>query len=573
MHDLVIRGGSIIDASSDKKYNGDIAIDGDRITQVGGKAGSAHREIDATGLLVTPGWVDVHTHYDGQAIWDPVLASSSWQGTTTVLFGNCGVGFAPVKPQDRDGLIDLMEGVEDIPSATLKAGLAWAWETFPQFLDTLERAPRTIDVAAQLPHHPLRVYVMGERALRNRPATEADIASMQALTDEALRAGAFGFTTSRTESHKTARGEQVPGRFAAPDELLGIGAALGKVGYGAFGMLSDFDDEAAEFDWMTQLGKATGRPVWFLLTDRSSDPQRWRRLLQRTRVARASGIPVTAQVAGRPVGLILSLAASFNPFIAKPSFAALSHLPHDERIGRLRDPDVRRAIIDELTSVELLAMVPEIQRPMTSRWDRMYVLGDPPNYEPDAAESIAAMAQQANVPPAEFCYDYLTGADGKRMLYFPVTNYVHGDHGVVHEMLTDPATVLGLGDGGAHCGLICDSSVPSYMLTHWARDRTRGPRLPIEFVVKRQTAETADFFGFTDRGRLQAGLKADINVIDFNRLRLRVPELVHDLPAGGKRLVQRVDGYKTIIVSGAPIFEDGTETGARPGRLVRAGRK
>ena len=572
MHDLVIRGGGIIDSCSDKKYSGDVAIDGDRIAQVGGKAGPARREIDATGLLVTPGWVDIHTHYDGQAVWDPLLASSSWQGTTTVLFGNCGVGFAPVKPQDRDCLIDLMEGVEDIPGATLKAGLNWDWETFPQFLDTLERIPRTIDVGAQLPHHPLRVYVMGPRAMRNEPATDADIASMQALTEDALRAGAFGFTTSRTESHKTTRGEQVPGRFAAPGELLGIGKALGKVGHGAFGMLSDFEDEAAEFDWITQLGKATGRPVWFLLTDRSSDPQRWRRLIQRTRVARAAGVPVTAQIAGRPVGLILGLTTSFNPFMAKPSFAALKHLPHDERLAKLREPGMRRMIVDELMSIELLASVPEIQRPLTSRWDRMYVLGDPPNYEPEAGDSIAALAEQANVSAPEYCYDYLIGDDGKRMLYFPVTNYVHGDHGVVHEMLTDPVTLLGLGDGGAHCGLICDSSVPSYMLTHWARDRTRGPKLPIELVVKRQTSETADFFGLADRGRLRPGAKADINIIDFNRLRLRMPELVNDLPAGGRRLVQRVDGYKAIIVSGAPIFEDGAETGARPGKLVRAGR-
>ena len=572
MHDLVIRGGGIIDCCSEKKYNGDVAIDGDRIAQVGGKAGPGRREIDADGLLITPGWVDVHTHYDGQAVWDPVLASSSWQGTTTVLFGNCGVGFAPVRRDDRDCLIDLMEGVEDIPRATLKAGLSWDWETFPQFLDALERIPRVIDIGAQVPHHPLRVYVMGSRAVSNQRATDADIASMQTLTEEALRAGAFGFTTSRTESHKTSRGEQVPGRFAGTGELLGIGAALGRVGHGAFGMLSDFEDEAAEFDWMTALGTATGRPVWFLLTDRSSDPQRWRRLIQRTRVARAAGVPVTAQIAGRPVGLILGLTTSFNPFMAKQSFAALSHLPHAERLARLRDPAVRRAIIDELPSLELLASVPEIQRPLTSRWDRMYALGDPPNYEPEATDSIAALAEQARVTAPEYCYDYLVDGDGRRMLYFPVTNYVHGDHGVVHEMLTDPATLLGLGDGGAHCGLICDSSVPSYMLTHWARDRARGPKLPIEWVVKRQTSETADFFGLADRGRLKSGLKADINIIDFNSLRLRMPEMVHDLPAGGKRLVQRVEGYKAIIVSGEPIFEDGAETGTRPGKLVRAGR-
>jgi N-acyl-D-amino-acid deacylase len=571
MHDLVIRGGAIVDGIAEKQFSGDVAIDGDRITQVGGKAGEAKRAIDADGMLVTPGWVDVHTHYDGQAVWDPVLASSSWNGVTTVLFGNCGVGFAPVRPQDRACLIELMEGVEDIPSATLKAGLTWEWESFPQYLDALERLPHAINVGAQIPHHALRVYVMGERAVRNEPATAADIVEMQSLTEEALRAGAFGFTTSRTESHKTSRGEQVPGRFAAAEELLGIGAALGSVGQGAFGMLNDFEDEGAEFDWMTQLGKSTGRPLWYLLTDRASDPQRWRRLLQRTRVARAAGVPISAQVAGRPVGLILGLTTSLNPFSAKPSYAALSHLPHEARLAQLRDPSLRRTIIDELTSMELIASVPEIQRSMTTGWDRMYVLGDPPNYEPEAADSIAALAERAKVAPAEYCYDYLIGADGKRMLYFPVTNYVHGDHDVVHTMLTDPVTILGLGDGGAHCGLICDSSVPTFMLTHWVRDRTRGPKLPLEWVIKRQTSETADFFGFKDRGQLKPGYKADINVIDFPRLRLHAPELVHDFPAGGKRLVQRVDGYKAIIVSGEPIFEDGVETGARPGKLVRAG--
>jgi N-acyl-D-amino-acid deacylase len=572
MHDLVIRGGIIVDGVSEKKSTGDVAVDNGRISQVGGKADGAKRVIDAEGHLVTPGWVDVHTHYDGQAHWDPLLAPSSWHGVTTVLIGNCGVGFAPVRPQDRNRLIDLMEGVEDIPGDTLKAGLAWDWESFPQYLDALERIPRTIDVGAQMPHHPLRVYVMGDRGARNQPATGEDIEQMQRLTEDALVAGAFGFTTSRTDSHRTTRGEHVPGRYSRPDELLGIGAALGRVGRGAFGMLSDFEDESAEFAWMTQLGKETGCALWFLLSDRHSDPQRWRRLLQSTRRARAAGASVTAQVAGRPVGLLLGLTTSLNPFIAKPSFAALSHLPHSERLAQLRDPGLRQKILSELDSLELMAGIPPIQRPMASRWNRLYPLGDPPNYEPEESTSIAALAERAKTTPQEYCYDFLVKGDGTRMLYFPVTNYVHGDHGVVHEMLTDPVTLLGLGDGGAHCGLICDSSVPTFMLTHWVRDRKRGPRLPLEWVVKCQTSETADYFGLTDRGRLKTGLKADINVIDFNQLRLHPPELVNDFPAQGKRLIQRVDGYKAIIVAGVPIFEDGAETGAKPGKLVRAGR-
>jgi N-acyl-D-aspartate/D-glutamate deacylase len=336
-------------------------------------------------------------------------------------------------------------------------------------------------------------------------------------------------------------------------------------------MLSDFDDEAAEFDWLTRLGRTTGRPIWFLLTDRLSDPERWQRLMQGARRARAAGASITAQIAGRPVGLILGLTTSLNPFFAKPSFAQLNGLEHEARIERMREPAVRQRIIAEQFAPSLLELIPPVQRPMATRWDRMYLLGDPPNYEPEQSDSIAALAARAGQPPQEFCYDYLVGGDGRRMLFFPITNYVHGDHGVVHSMLTDPATLLGLSDGGAHCGLICDSSVPTYMLTHWVRDRCRGPRLALEHVVKRQTSETADFFGFRDRGRLVPGLKADINVIDFERLRLHRPELVHDLPAGGRRLVQRVDGYNSIIVAGTPIFEDGEDTGARPGRLVRAG--
>ncbi|MSO77878.1 MAG: D-aminoacylase [Alphaproteobacteria bacterium] len=572
MHDLVIRGGSIVDGTGNARFTGDVAIDGDRIASVGGKAGPARRVIEADGQLVTPGWVDVHTHYDGQATWDPVLAPSSWHGATTIMFGNCGVGFAPARPEHRDALIDLLEGVEDIPGAALHEGLKWDWQSFPEFLDALERMPRTIDIAAQMPHHPLRVFAMGERAIRHERATADDIQLMHRLTLEAMQAGAFGFTTSRTESHKTTRGENVPGRFAAEDELFGIGTALGKAGRGAFGMLSDFEDEGAEFDWMTRLYQATGRPLWFLLTDRSNDPERWRRIMAGVRKARQAGASITAQVAGRPVGLILGLTTSLNPFTAKPSFAALAKATPAERLARLRDPGVRQQIIEEAVSDKLLAILPPLQRAIATRWDRMYPLGDPPDYEPPAERSIAAMAERTNQTPAEYCYDYLTGADGGRMLFFPVVNYVFGDHGVVHEMITDPATLLGLGDGGAHCGLICDASLPSFMLTHWVRDRARGPRLPLEWVVKRQTSETADYFGFHDRGRLVPGLKADINVIDFDRLRLHHPEMVFDLPAGGRRLVQKVDGYRATIVSGEPIFEAGEETGARPGRLVRAGR-
>jgi N-acyl-D-aspartate/D-glutamate deacylase len=572
MHDLVIRGGTIVDGTGQPSFTGDVAIDGDRITQVGGKAGPAKRDVPAEGRLVTPGWVDVHTHYDGQATWDPVLAPSVWHGATTVLFGNCGVGFAPVRKRDHKALIDLMEGVEDIPGITLTEGLKWNWESFPEYLDVLGSMPRTIDIGAQIAHHPLRVYVMGERGLNREAANAEDMEEMATLTEHALRAGAFGFTTSRTDQHKTPTGDLVPGRYAEEKELLAIGRAMGRAGRGTFGMLSDFEDEAADFRWMRELSTISGRPVWFLLTDRNYDPQRWRRLMNNVNAARADGLPLSAQVACRPVGLILGLTTSLNPFALREGFHELAALPPKEQLAKLREPAVRAKILAEEASERLLHVVPPLSRQIATRWDNMFALGDPPDYEPPPERSIAALAAKAGQDPAAFCYDYLTADDGGRMLYFPVVNYVGGDLSVVRDMMVHPHTVNGLSDGGAHCGVICDASMPSFMLTHWVRDRARGDRVPLEFAVKRQTSETADFFGMTDRGRLQVGKKADVNVIDFEALRLHHPEMIYDLPAGGRRLVQRVEGYDMTLVSGQPIMERGQETGARPGQLVRATR-
>jgi N-acyl-D-aspartate/D-glutamate deacylase len=570
MHDIVIRGGTIVDGTGHAAFTGDLAIDGDRIVQVGGKAGPGRREVDADGRLVTPGWVDIHTHYDGQATWDPVLAPSSWHGVTTILMGNCGVGLAPVRAEHRQALIDLMEGVEEIPGIVFAEGLRWNWESFDQYLDALDRLPRTMDVGAQVAHHPLRVYAMGERALKREAATAEDMQRMAELAEQALRAGAFGFTTSRTDQHKTLAGDLVPGRYAAEEELIAIGRAMGRVGRGTLGMLNDFDDEAGEFRWMREFAKVSGRPVWFLLFDRNDDPARWHRLMAGVRAARRDGMAFAGQVGGRPAGLLLGLTTALNPFILREGFAEVARLPPAEMLARLRDPAVRASILAQEASPRLLDLLPPLSRHIATRWDGMYVLGDPPDYEPPAERSVAALAARAGVAPQEWCYDFLTGADGERVLYFPLVNYVHGDHGVVREMLTDPHTVLGTSDGGAHCGSICDSALPSYMLTHWARDRTRGPRLALEFVVKRLTSETADFFGFHDRGRLEVGRKADVNVIDFTALRTHRPEMLDDLPAGGRRLVQRVDGYDMTIVSGIPVFERGEDTGARPGRLVRA---
>jgi len=571
MHDTVIRGGTIIDGTGKPGFTGDVAIDGDKIAQVGGKAGPGKREIDAAGLIVTPGWVDAHTHYDGQATWDPVLAPSSWHGVTTILFGNCGVGFAPVRRSHHDELIGLMEAVEEIPGIALAEGLKWNWESFPEFLDALDGIQRTIDIGAQVPHHPLRVYVMGERAINLENATADDIDAMRKLTAEGLRAGAFGFTTSRTNSHKTLTGGMVPSRYSQIDELLGIGRALGDVGHGAFGMNSDFDIEESELEWMTQLGKETGRPVWFLLTDRPTDDQRWRRLMDGVRKARANGAMVTAQVPGRPVGVMLGADTALNPFSIRPSYQRLLKLPIAERMKRLQDPAVRAEVLADTPSEELLGRLSQFRQHIIRRWHRMFKLGNPPNYEPSEEESIAAIAQREGRTPDEVAYDYIA-EDPANLIYFPVTGYNVANLDVAHSMLTDEATVLGLSDGGAHCSSILDAGVPTWMLTHWARDRTRGPRLPLEFVVKRQTSETANFFGLNDRGSLEVGKKADVNIIDYAHLRVQKPEVIYDLPAGGRRLVQHVDGYKATFVSGVPVFENGQHTGALPGKLVRAGR-
>jgi N-acyl-D-aspartate/D-glutamate deacylase len=570
MHDVVIRGGTIVDGSGAPAFAGDIAIDGPRISGVGGKAGAGKREIKADGMLVTPGWVDVHTHYDGQATWDKELAPSSWHGVTTILFGNCGVGFAPVRREQRRALIELMEAVEEIPGITLSEGLRWDWEGFPQYLNALERMPRAIDVAAQIPHHPLRVYVMGERAINREPASAEDIEMMRRLTLEALKAGAFGFTTSRTNSHKTLSGEMVPGRYSEVEELLGIGSALTGLRHGAFGINSDFDIERDELAWMTEQSLQTGRPVWFLLTDRPTDPVRWKRLMDGVRAARAQGAHLTAQVAGRPVGVMLGVDTALNPFSIRASYQELLKLPAPERLARLHDPVVRAAVLNDEPSVGLVQRLSQFRRQITTRWDRMFVMGDPPDYEPEASSSVAAMAARSNRSPAEVAYDYLAGGLD-RFLFFPIVGYNEDNHDIIRTMLTAPETMLGLSDGGAHCSSISDASLPSWMLTHWGRDRKRGPGLPLELIVRRQTSETADFFGFADRGRLAPGLKADVNVIDFERLRLHVPEIRYDLPAGGRRLVQRVDGYVATLVSGTPVFENGHYTGATPGRLVRAG--
>lgn len=568
MHDLVLRGGTLVDGTGDPAHTGDLAIDGGQITQVGGRAGAARRDVDAGGLLVTPGWVDVHTHYDGQVTWDPYLTPSSWHGVTTVVMGNCGVGFAPARPDRHQWLIGLMEGVEDIPGTALAEGIDWQWETFPEYLDAIERMRRAIDVAAQVPHGAVRAYVMGERGAKNEASTPEDVEAMAQIVRDSLAAGALGFSTSRTLLHRAIDGEPVPGTFATEQELLGIGRALGSAGHGVFELASDLAPEADEFAWMEKLSAETGRPVTFACLQNDFDPQQWRRSLQAAEAANARGAFVVPQVAGRPTGLLLGLESSFHPFSDHPTYRAeLAALPLAERVHRMRDPALRARLLAEQPGPNL-----PIANYIASSLHKLFPLGDPPDYEPPPERSVKAMAERAGCAAQAIAYDLMLQRDGKELLYFPLLNYSDGDFAPIREMLLHPQAVLGLSDGGAHCGIICDASMPTFMLTHWVRDRQRGERLPLEHVVRMQTSNTAKLFGLDDRGRLAPGLRADVNLIDLEGLRLEPPEMVFDLPAAGRRLVQRAHGYRMTVQNGEVIAEDDKATGALPGRLIRGPR-
>src|SRR5262245_1923237 len=564
MHELVIRGGTLVDGTGSAPRTGDLALDGERITAVGGKAGAGKREVDARGLLVTPGWVDIHTHYDGQVTWDPYLTPSCWHGVTTVVMGNCGVGFAPARPDRHDWLIGLMEGVEDIPGTALAEGIRWSWQSFPEYLDALERMPRALDVGTQVPLGAVRAYVMGDRGAKNAPATADDIAGMAAIVRDGIAAGALGFSTSRTMLHRAIDGEPVPGTFAAEDELLGIGRVMGELGRGVFEMAADLVPEEPELKWMEKLSCASGRPVSFALLQNDIDPGQWRRLLTATEEAAARGARLTGQVSARPTGLLLGWQSTAHPFSAHKSYRELAHLPFPERIVALRDPAVRRRILDEQVEFHdaLTAFI-------CTAFHKLFPLGDPPDYEPAPDTSVAAIATREGKTPAEVAYDLLMRRDGQELLYLPLLNYSGFDFAPIREMLLHPHTVLSLADGGAHCGLICDASMPTFLLTHWVRDRRRGERLPLEYVVHRQTQHTAALYGLDDRGVLAPGMWADVNLIDHDALALRPPRMVFDLPARGRRLVQEATGYRMTVKSGTVIFEDGEATGALPGKLVR----
>ena len=564
MHDLVIRNGIVIDGSGRPGRPADVAIDGDRIVAVGVVEVEGRREIDAAGATVTPGWVDVHTHYDGQATWDPEMSPSGWHGVTTVVMGNCGVGFAPARPDEHDFLIQLMEGVEDIPGAALEEGMSWNWESFPEYLDELERLPRVLDVAALMPHGALRAYVLGSER-PNDEATADEIMTMAALAREAALAGAMGVSTTRTMLHRAKDGELAAGTHAAAAELIGIGSALEGTGHRVFSIASDMIDPAAEFAWMTEISLNARIPVTFQVLAVDFAPHWWRDWIDRAMTANRDGAWLVPQVAGKPASVLVGFESSFHPFIRNPVYRQYADLPFDERIAKLSEPEVRAAVLaapraDNAIGFDAL---------MAASLDKLFPLGDPPNYEPDPSTSIAAVAGREGRDPLEVTYDLMLQRGGHELLYLPLLGYVDGSLNDIGEMLRHPGTVLGLGDGGAHCGVLCDASLPTFMLTHWARDRSRGDTLPIEQIVHHQTRRTAMLYGFADRGLLEPGYLADVNIIDMVALTLEPPEMAYDLPAGGKRLIQRAKGYRATVKSGVVVREDDVATGERPGVLLR----
>ena len=559
---LVIRNGTIIDGTGGEPYEADLAITDGKISAIGGTIPKASEEIDARGKLVTPGFVDVHTHYDAQVTWSDRLSPSSWNGVTTILMGNCGVGFAPCHESQRDMLVKLMEGVEDIPEVVLTEGLPWNWHSFPDFLNALAARRYDVDIAAQVPHAALRVYVMGQRGADREPATAEDRRRMAELTQEGLAAGALGFSTSRTLNHRTLDGKHIPTLRAEEAELTEIAHAMRDAGKGWMQIVSDFEDQDGEFSLFRRLADASARPVTITLLQSDTRPDGWRDLLSQIKDANESGLRITGQIRSRPTSVLLGLELSQNPFMGRPGYKRIAHLPFPERLAALRNPEFRARILAE-------AFEGSRRGRRVENWDRMFPLGDPPDYEPSADKSVAAQAAREGRTPEEVAYDLLLERDGKAILYLPVTNYAAGNLDVVHEMIADPNTLLGLGDGGAHVGIMCDATATSYTLTHWTRDRARGSLFPVSWIVKRLTADNANAIGLTDRGVLRVGMKADINILDYDRLRLRSPEIVYDLPAGGKRLVQRTEGFDATIVSGQVVYRNGAATGALPGRLVR----
>ncbi len=575
IHDLIIRGGTVVDGTGAPRFLADIAIGNGRITAIGNDLGDATEVLEATGLIVTPGFVDIHTHYDGQATWDSLLEPSSGHGVTTVVAGNCGVGFAPVRPGKEEWLVQLMEGVEDIPGTALHEGISWGWESFPEYLDLLDSRRYAIDIAAYIGHGPLRAYVMGDRGARNEPATNDDIAGMKKLVTEAIMAGAVGFSSSRTLNHKARDGEPVPGTFAAEDELNGLADGVVDAGGGLFEVAPqglEFEAEVflGEVDLLSRIALRTKLAVTFAMLQNERNPDSWRIALAKVDETNAAGANMRPQIAARPFGMMIGWANN-NPFTKRPTLISLvSRFSGEQLFAELRKPAVRATILSEAD----LAADPSIQFDglasfLQTMLDKVYAMGDPPNYEPSPENTVAELAAARGVSPMEMAYDLLNESNGTAFLMLPFFNYVGGTQDAIYEMLQHPATVSGLSDGGAHCRMICDASIPTYVITHWARDR-KSLKLTLEQAVKMQTYDTAEVVGFHDRGTIEVGKRADINVIDIEELELEYPRAVDDLPAGGRRLMQAARGYVATIVNGEVTRRNGIDTGARPGRLVRS---
>lgn len=565
--DVVIRGGLIVDGSGVEPFEADVAISGARIAAVGRVLGRARNEIDARKMFVTPGFVDIHTHYDGQVTWENRVVPSSSHGVTTIVMGNCGVGFAPCRADQRDLLIRLMEGVEDIPHPVLVDGLPWTWESYPQYLDYLASRSYDMDICGYIPHAPVRVYVMGQRGADREPATPEDLHHMAQIVREAVTAGAMGFSTSRTFFHRSSDGKSTPSFEAGEEELMALAGALHQAGTGAMQMITDFDSPEAVFGLLRRLVERAGRPLSFSLLEGTYGPMttRWREVLDWADQASNDGLPIKAQVLSRAIGVMLGHELTLNTFYTCPTYVALGALPFAEKICALRRTDVRARILAEAADPDPAIVLGRLAR----EFDHMFLLGDPPDYEQPLEQSILARAKRLGVTPEELAYDLMLENGGRNNLYVTLCNYERGSLESSREMMKHRGAVLGLGDGGAHCGTICDGSYPTFMLTYWVRDRKRGERLPLPQVVRWLTHDTARAVGLHDRGVLAPGYKADLNVIDPARLHLHGPEVVHDLPSGGRRLIQRAEGYVATMVSGQVVYASGKATGALPGRLVR----
>jgi N-acyl-D-aspartate/D-glutamate deacylase len=567
MHDMVIRGGTVVDGTGAPPFTADIAIDGGLITAVGQISTAGREEIDATGRIVTPGFVDVHTHYDGQATWDAEMAPSSWHGVTTVIMGNCGVGFAPARPDRHEWLISLMEGVEDIPGTALSEGMKWDWETFPEYLDALERMPRTVDVGTHVPHGAVRAYVLGDREMPGAIPTDEDVAEMSRIVEEGVRAGALGFSTSRTVLHKSIDGELVPGTTATAEELVEIGRAMGRVGYGVFEMASDMRREWNEFGWMGKLSRETGLPVTFAALQSIAKELPLEEQISEMRAQNDNGANIVAQIALRGNGIIMAWQGTVHPFKFKPAWAEIDALPWEQQLARLKDPAFKARMLAE-ESVIPESDIADFLNIVANGWFTHYEMDPDFNYEPTTDESVQARATAAGVSAADYGYDLLMKDDGKGFIYFPILNYRDGNLNFLEDLQASDDTVNSLSDGGAHCGTICDAASPTFMLQHWVRDRKKA-RISLENAIKRQCRDTALLYGLDDRGLIAPGYLADINVIDMDTLKLGKPWLAFDLPAGGKRLLQKADGYDCTIKSGQVTFRRGEYLGVHPGIVIR----